>query len=179
MKKWSLALVTLLLVVLFIKTPFANGSSVTSGDSSAGRVNSNLSSRPKYLLSPQFSSGTNYFVTADPSPAGTPLTETSATGITQSSGIVTLGLTNGFTAPVTLTCYVWIKDAVTPSNSYWCRNGAVAAAYAQAPDSNYTMVTFTAPPFTPFLIRSSAAITGNVYVDCIADGHNANRVTGY
>lgn len=175
MRNWLLAL-----LVIFSITPTLSAQPiVTPGDASAGRVNSNVASRPKYLLSLQFGSGANNFTTVDPSPDGTPLTESSATGRTQSSGVVTVELTTGFTAPVTLTAYYWIKDPVTVANSHWTRCGPASAVYSISVDSHYATATFACPPNTPFLIRSSAAITGNVYVDGIADPNNLNRPTGY
>lgn len=180
MRKYeNIILPILVALALFIFSTSSANSSVPNTDTSAGRVNANVASRPKYLLSLQFASNANNFPTADPSPDGTPLTETSATGRTQSSGIVTVELTGGFTAPVTLTAYYWVKDSVTAANSHWSRLGPAAASYAVAMDSHYTTATFVCPPNTPFLITSSAAITGNVYIDCIADPLNSNRPAGY
>jgi len=148
-------------------------------DAGAGRVNSNAPVRPWRLLNKQFSGNANVFTTTDPSPAGGNLTETSATGVTTGEGTVTINLGAGFTAPITLTAYIWVQDRVTPTNSYWARCGANASQYSITVDSNYTTVVFVLPHNTPFIILSSAAVTGNVYVDAQADHLNANSSTSY
>lgn len=139
---------------------------------------SSWGNRPYRRLATQFAG--NVFVTADPSPAGTPLTLTSATGIGGPDGTVSIGMGAGFTAPVTLTVYYWQLDSVVPANSCWQRLGPAAANYSTAIDTNYASVTFTVPAGTPFLIRSSAAVTGNVYTDARAAFENNNSAaTGY
>src|ERR1017187_941518 len=70
----------------------------------------NAPRRPSRLLATQFASNANVFTLVDPSPDGTPLTLTSATGISQIDGSVTVALCSGFTAPVSLTCYYWQQD---------------------------------------------------------------------
>jgi hypothetical protein len=134
---------------------------------------------PYRLLSKQFAGSTAVFTTADPSLAGSALTLTSATGNSRMDGVVTVALQAGFTAPVTLTVYYWQMDNVTGANAGWTRIGAVASDYSQSFDSNYTMRQFAIQENTPFLIRSSANITGNVYTDCPQNTNNANTVAGY
>lgn len=168
-------LLTLLFALSFIAPCFA----LESRPLDAGNVNSNIPARPWRLLNKQFAANANVFCTADPSAGGTPLTETSATGITGSSGTVAVALNAGFTAPVTLTIYYWCRDAVTGANSGWVRLGANAAQYAVAVDTNYATVVFTAPPYTPYIIESGAAITGKVYVNTLRDPLNNNSPTGY
>ncbi|MDE1971392.1 MAG: hypothetical protein KGI50_07505 [Patescibacteria group bacterium] len=146
-------------------------------DKVAGRVVSNTCARPRRLLNAQFAG--NMFPTADPSPDGTPLTETSATGVSSNVGTVTLGFTNGFTAPITVTAYYWNADPVTPANSCWVRLGASSTAYSTTVDTHYASVSFSIPEYTPFLIRTSAAVTGNVYLDGAIDVKNNNSPSGY
>lgn len=143
------------------------------------RVNSNLVRRPVRLLTKQFSAGANVFTTADPSLAGSALTLTSATGDSSNDGIVTVALNAGFTAPITLTVYFWLNDPVTPANSGWVRLGGTSQVYSTSVDTNYSSVSFAIPEFTPFLIRSSAAITGNVYVDAQKNTNNNNSAAGF
>lgn len=147
--------------------------------SDAGNVNANVGQKAVRLLSLQFGGSANNFTTSDPSPAGAALTESSATGLTNSNGTVTVSLTNGFTAPVILTAYYWVKDVVTPANSCWVRLGANNTQYQISVDSNYATAVFAMPPRAPFIIKSSAAVTGNVYVDAGMDGLNINSPAGY
>jgi len=169
-------LLPLLIAVFFALPCFAINHGAPSN---AGNVNSNIPARPWRLLNLQFGGNANDFCTADPSPDGTPLTETSATGITGSSGTIAVALTNGFTAPVTLTVYYWTQDQVTGGNSCWVRAGANASQYATSVDSHYTTLSFTAPPNTPYIIESSGAVTGNVYVNTAKDPLNNNSAAGY
>ena len=137
------------------------------------------SNTPRRKLAKQFSAGANVFATADPSPAGTPLTITSATGIAGSDGSVVLTFLAGFTAPITITVYYWNQDLVNTSNSCWVRLGNEAAAYSATIDSNYVSVPFALPVNAPFLVRTSAAVTGDVYTDARAHSSNNNTATGY
>ena len=142
-------------------------------------VNSNIAHRPYRLLVAQFSTNTNMFCTADPSPDGTPLTETSATGMSGGQGTVTVLLTNGFTAPVTLTAYFWLPDNKTAANKCWTRLGPNSSFYSVSVDTHYATAAFVAPVNTPYIIMSSAAVTGPVYVDTPIDPANNNSATGY
>lgn len=142
-------------------------------------VNSNTVHEPYRLLTTQFSGNTNVFTTTDPSPAGGNLTETSATGLSSGQATVTVLLTNGFTAPVTLTAYIWNIDSTTPTNKCWVRLGPNSASYSVSVDTNYATAAFVMPTHTPYLIMSSAAITGHVYVDTPIDPLNNNSVAGY
>jgi hypothetical protein len=138
--------------------------------------------RPSRLLANQFVGNANVFTQADPTPDGSSLTLTSATGRSQGDGSVTVTLTNGFTAPVTLTVYFWQIDSVTPANSCWVRLAPVVTGthqYSQSVDSHYSLFQFSIPESTPFLITANAAITGNVYVDCPIDPNNKNSAVGY
>jgi hypothetical protein len=134
---------------------------------------------PTRLLAKQFVSSANVFGQVDPSPAGTPLSLTSATGDSKPNGSVTLTLCAGFTAPLALTIYVWQPDAVTGTNACWVRISNAAAGYTVTADSNYTTVTYTIAPSTPFFVLANKAVTGLVYTDSSADPNNANSVTGY
>ena len=127
---------------------------------------------PYRKLAKQFGGSVNSFITADPSPDGTPLTLTSATGTTGPDGTVTILMTNGFTAPVTLTAYMWHIKAAS-----WVRVAPVSSgtnAYSQALDSHYTTCQFSIPENIPFLVRASAAVTGDVYTDAVENPNNAN-----
>lgn len=140
--------------------------------------------RPWRRLALQFGSGANNFTTVDPSPDGTPLTLTSATGKSTGDGSVTVALTNGFTAPVTMTVYYWQYDSVTPTNACWVRLAPVASGgqsnYTQSVDTHYAIFQFSLPENTPFLIRSSTPVTGNAYTDSIADLNNlGSSATGF
>jgi len=133
---------------------------------------------PGRLLAKQFNGNTENFTTTNPDLGGTPLTLASATGVTPSNGIVMLSVGAGFTPPVTLTAFFWQQDLVTPANSGWRRFGNAAASYAQALDATYTSCAFSGPPNTPFLIMSSAGITGNVYTNAKAHPSNNNTASG-
>lgn len=137
--------------------------------------------RPQRLLAKQFAAGANNFTLVDPTPDGTPLTLTSATGKSRMDGSATLTMTNGFTAPVTLTAFTWQLDNVTPANSCWVRVAPVVSGgannYTQSVDAHYTTVGFVLPENTPFLIMSSAAVTGNVYTDATYDANNQNSAS--
>lgn len=140
--------------------------------------------RPQRLLAKQFASNANNFTLVDPTPDGTPLTLTSATGRSKMDGSVTIALTGGFTAPVTLTAFYWVLDNVTPANSHWSRLGPVASGgqsnYTQAIDSHYATFMFSIPENTPFIIMSSAAVTGNVFTDSVIEPTNNNSASaGY
>lgn len=143
----------------------------------------NTSVRPIRLLTKQFASNANNFTLVDPTPDGTPLTLTSATGKSNMDGSATITLTNGFTAPVTLTAFVWQLDSVTPANSCWVRVAPVASGgannYTQSVDSHYAQVSFSLAENTPFIIMSSAAVTGHVYTDAAKDANNNNSPAGY
>lgn len=166
-----------LLLILALTLPAVHA--LESRPLDAGNVNSNIPARPWRLLNLQFGSSANAFCTADPSAGGTPLTETSATGITGSSGTVAVALNAGFTAPITLTIYYWCRDAITGANSGWVRAGANSGQYATVVDTNYSTLSFTAPPYTPYIIESSAAVTGKVYVNTNRDPLNNNSAVGY
>lgn len=140
--------------------------------------------RPWRRLAKQFAAGANVFTTTDPTPAGTPLTLANATGKSTGDGSVTIGLQAGFTAPITFTIYYWQYDSVTPANACWVRLAPVASSgqsvYQQTVDSNYASFMFQIPENTPFLIQSSAAVTGNVYTDSFADKNNpGSSATGF
>lgn len=141
----------------------------------------NSPQRCQRLLAKQFGGSANVFTTTNPDADGTPLTLTSATGKSGNDGIVTVSMGGGFTAPVTLTVFQWQLDNVTAANAGWRRIGAAAADYSCAFDSHYTSRQFSISEGTPYLILSSAAVTGNVYV---GDGgaHPSNTgstATGY
>ena len=124
---------------------------------------------PYRKLAKQFSTNTNVFCTADPSPDGTPLTLSSATGDDAGHGMVTVLLTNGFTAPITLTAYYWHR-----AKQVWVRVAPSTAGYSMLVDSHYTQWEFPLPAGSPFIIMSSAAVTGDVYTNSVADPNNAN-----
>lgn len=140
----------------------------------------NSAYRPYRLLAKQYAAGANVFPTADPSPAGTPLTLSNAMGTASNDGVVTLCLDAGFTAPITLTCYYWQQDAVTPSNACWIRAAGSAALYAFAVDTNYASVSFSIPPNAPFIVSADKADTGKVYCSAPADPNNpTSTAPGY
>lgn len=176
MKRYTLrALAVALLAVLCI-----------SGDapiSAQGTRTFNSPVKPFRKLAKQFNSGNDVFPTADPSPAGTPLTLTSATGRSTADGSVTIAFMAGFTPPLTITAYQWQYDNVTPSAGGWVRVAPAATGadvYEKAIDTNYCIVQFSIDPHTPFLIRTSASVTGSVYVDAPADPNNTgSTASGY
>lgn len=153
----------ILLLLLFSQTP---------AHCEAGRVDISTTCgvRPWRLLNKQFSGNANVFTTS--SPVGS-LTESSASGCTQSDGSVTVALEAEFTPPVTLTLFCWINDTVTPTNSGW-----VQFSIATISNNNY-MAVMACPHNCPFVIMSSAAVTGNVYIDAATDHLNANSPNGY
>lgn len=132
--------------------------------------------RPWRKLAKQFASNANVFTIVDPTPDGTPLSLSNATGKSTGDGSVTVSLESGFTAPLTVTVFFWQIDSVTPANSCWVRLAPVASAgqsnYTQSVDSHYAQFQFSIPENTPFLIMSGTAVTGNVYTDSIADLNN-------
>lgn len=167
----------LLICIVFFSTIGLIAADPASAD---GVRTYNSPQRCQRLLALQFGGSANNFPTADPSLEGTPLTLTSATGISGADGIVTVSLGAGFTAPVTLTAYQWQLDTVNTSKAGWRRIGAAAADYSCAFDAHYTSRQFSISERTPYLIRSSAAITGDVYVgDAGPHGSNANSASGY
>lgn len=133
---------------------------------------------PARLLTKQFGGSANVFTTTNPDADGTPLTLTSATGVIPANGIVVVSLGGGFTAPVTLTAFFWQQDLVTAAKAGWRRPGGAAASYATAVDAHYTSVAINGPPNTPYLIMSSGAITGDVYVTGKAHSSNNNTASG-
>jgi hypothetical protein len=167
LKKISIAL-CLSLMLLFPFSVEAQGTRVFNAPRNTQR-----------LIVKQFAAAANNFTIVNPDPDGTPLTLTSATGRSKMDGNASVTLTNGFTAPVTLTIFIWQQDLVTPANSCWKRVASAAAGYATAADSHYVTVTWTITENTPFLVMSSAAITGNVYTDSVIDPNNNNTVAGY
>lgn len=172
-KRILIALFAGVAISALICSPVANSQSMRTFNS------------PKYpmrLLAKQFNGSTEVFTTTDPSPDGTPLTLTSATGISGADGSVTVILQSGFTAPVTLTAYEWNQDFVTPANSCWVRVAPAATGtdvYSKAIDTHYALAQFAISEKTPFLIMSSGAITGNVYIDAKPHSQNANSATGH
>lgn len=166
-------LIALLFAFLLCCPAFAAGP--LSGTTQVG----NWPSQPTRLLAKQFVSSANVFGQVDPSPAGTPLTLTSATGDSKPNGSVTLSLGAGFTAPLALTIYVWQVDVGGSGLACWTRISNAAAGYTVTADSNYTTVTFTITPSTPFFVLANKAVTGNVYTDSSADPNNANSQAGY
>lgn len=129
-------------------------------------------------LALQFNTNSEVFTTTNPDLGGTPLTLTSATGISPANGLVLISMGAGFTAPVTLTAFTWQVDNVTSANAGWRRISPDAGGYSQAVDAHYTNVALAVPPNTPFLIMSSGAVTGNVYVNCKAHPSNNNTASG-
>ena len=79
-------------------------------------------------------------------------------------GNLTVGVTGGFTPPVTLTAWEYNRVA-----NAWMKVGAVAAVYSIAMDATYTQWTFNATESAVILIQSSAAITGSAYTDGTID----------
>lgn len=127
---------------------------------------------PGRKLAKQFNAGTESFVTVNPDPDGTPLTLTSATGLVGPNGTVTLGFLGGFTPAITITVFLWHTDA-----GAWVRlgpNNSGADRYSISVDSHYTLCQFSAPEGTPFLVMSSAGVTGFCYTDAKAHPQNAN-----
>jgi hypothetical protein len=146
--------------------------SLTPAHAEAGRVDVSTTCgvRPWRLLNKQFSGNANVFTIVTPVSA---LTESSATGCTHGTGAVSVLLQSGFTPTITLTLFVWLNDPVTPANSNW------AAFSTASVTANNSMVVLACPHNMPFIIQSSAAVTGNVYVDAPADKLNANSPTSY
>lgn len=167
---------TLLLVVLIYMVS-------TIPSFASGTRTYNAPVKPFRKLAKQFNGSADVFPTADPSPAGTPLTLTSATGMSGQDGSVTLTFYAGFTAPMTITAYQWQYDNVTPANSGWVRVAPAATGtdcYSKAIDTNYAIVQFSIDPNTPFLIRADQSVTGSVYVDAPAHPSNTgSTATGY
>src|ERR1700723_1933507 len=97
-------------------------------------------------------------------PNGGPISIVQATCRAGIDGNLTVGLTNGFTAPVTLTAWEFNRVA-----NAWMKVGPAAAIYAQAMDDVFTQWTFNATESAVILIQSSAAITGNAYTDGTID----------
>lgn len=158
-----------LLAVLFFNPLFE-----CAANAQATRTfNSPRNVRRKLAL--QFNGSSEVFTTTDPSPAGTPLTLSSATGISGYDGSVTLVFRAGFTAPVTLTVYQWLQDLVDPTKSCWVRIAPASSGsdvYSKAVDTNYSLIQFSIAERVPFLVMSSAGITGDVYTD--AEAHPSN-----
>lgn len=134
---------------------------------------------PYRLLALQFNTNSEVFTTTNPDLAGTPLTLTSATGVTPANGRVMVSIGAGFTPPNTLTVFYWQFDDVTPAKAGWRREGADDDSYSVVIDATYTSVVFSGPPNTPFLIMSENAITGDVYINAKAHSLNPNSATGY
>lgn len=169
MRRLLNSILVLLLAVSTVAPCYAEGTRVF-----------NNAHRPYRLLAKQYATNANVFPIVDPSPAGTPLALSNAMGLAPVDGVVTVQLNAGFTAPITLTVYYWCNDAVTPANSAWVRAANVAATYSASVDSNYASVSFSTPGNTPFIIESSAAVTGLVYCSAPADVNNkASSVAGY
>lgn len=172
----NLYVYTLFVVLLYsvILAPFAHATGTRVFNSPV---------RPYRKLAKQFASNANVFTIVNPDKDGTPLAVTSCTGRSGMDGTVTVSLQAGFTAPVTLTCFFWQQDNVTPANAGWTRLGPVASGgannYTQAVDSHYASVAFAIPENTDFLIMSNAAITGNVYTDGLVSPNNANSAAGF
>lgn len=140
----------------------------------------NNAHRPYRLLAKQYATNANVFPIVDPSPAGTPLLLSNAMGLAPSDGVVTFTLDAGWTAPITLTAYYWQADGVTPANACWVRASNVASAYSASVDTNYAQISFSVPGNTPFIVVSSAAVTGFVYCSAPAAPQNpASSVAGY
>lgn len=140
----------------------------------------NNAHRPYRLMAKQYATGANVFPTADPSPDGTPLALTNAMGLSPVDGVVSVQLDSGFTAPVSLTAFYWSADSVTVSNSCWVRASNVSTTYTASVDSHYASVSFSVPGNTPWLIQSSAAVTGLVYSSTPAYSANlGSSVAGY
>lgn len=136
--------------------------------------------QPARLLAKQFGGSANVFTTTNPDADGTPLTLTSATGVIPQNGIIMVSLGAGFTAPVTLTVFTWQRDVVTTSKAGWRRIGPAATSYSQAADAHYTVLAFNGPPGAPYLIMSSGAVTGDVYVNGSSHPSNNNTASsGY
>ena len=139
--------------------------------------------RPFRLLAKQHNGNADVFPTADPSPEGTPLTLSRAMGVSGFDGSVTLLLGAGFTAPVTLTVYQWNQDNVNSSKSGWYRVAPAATgtnAYSQAVDSHYALVQFSIAEQTPWLVRASGSVTGDVYTESKAHPSNTgSTASGY
>lgn len=147
-------------------------------------VNSQAPSQPpRRRLALQFGGSANVFVTTNPDPDGTPLTLTSATGITPADGLSIFSIGAGFTAPVTFTALYWQQDNVTTSKSRWTRLGPAATGsntYSIVVDAHYTSFSFVGPPNTPILVLASGAVTGDVYTNTRAHSSNpGSTATGY
>lgn len=141
-----------------------------------------LEQQPRRRLALQFAANANVFTIVNPDADGTPLTLTSATGVTPANGLVMVSVGAGFTAPVTLTALYWQMDDVTTTKAGYRRLGPAATGsntYVQSLDAHYTSCVFSGPPNTPFIILASGAITGDVYINARAHASNANSATGY
>lgn len=136
--------------------------------------------RPTFrLLKKQFNASADVFAKVDPSPVGTPLTLTSATGTSKMDGSATVCFTTGFTAPMVVTIYEWQQDNVTAANACWVRIGGAAAQYSFTVDTKYAVINFAISENTPFLVMCDQSVTGNVYVEAPENINNANTVAGY
>lgn len=129
---------------------------------------------PARKIVKQFNTNADNFCTTDPTPDGTPLTLANATGKSTQTGTVTINLTDGFTAPVTLTIFYWNRDKAA-----WVRLGPDSASYSKSFDAHYTVGQFNVPENTDFLIQSSASITGGVYLSGTHSAGNNNSAAGY
>lgn len=145
----------------------------------------NTPTNPMRKLALQFNTAADVFTKVNPDAAGTPLTLTSATGVSGSNGTVTLAFRAGYTPTIKLTVFVWLYDNVTPTKAGWIRYGPQALGgtsphvYELNVDSNYCSAAFSIEPHTPFLIMCDTSITGDVYTDALAHSSNANSATGY
>lgn len=171
MKRYGLAFLLLLIGwVTFLNVPATADSMRTF----------NSPFRPRRLLAKQFNGGTESLSTAtDPTLGGTPLALTAATGRSGMDGTVTMTLMGGFTPPLVATVYYWNQDLVTPAKSGWVHIGSDATEYQRTFDATYVMRQFAIPEQTPFLITTDVAITGDVYLDAVANSSNNNTATGY
>lgn len=133
-------------------------------------------------LATQFNGSTEVFTTTDPTPAGTPLTLTSATGKAGMDGQVTLVFRSGISGK-SITAFQWLQDNVDTSKSCWVRvapSSTGTDVYTKTIDSDYTTVQFSLPEQAPFLIMSSSGVTGDVYTDSEAHPSNTgSTASGY
>jgi hypothetical protein len=143
----------------------------------AQRVNSNGRHRPSINIPFNWGTGgtvwqngggTNPFSIVSTDPNVNKFPQYQGTGVSGIDGTVTIGLTAGFTPPVTLTAWEWnsaLTNGAGVAVGGWMKIGASATQYNEVFDATYASYTFQISENTTYLIQSSAAITGQATMD--------------
>ena len=91
-----------------------------------------------------------------------------ATGRAGIDGNFTVAVTTGFSPSINLIVWEWNRAA-----NAWFRLGANTGTYEITLDSTYVLSTFQVSENAYVLIQSSAAVTGNAYMDGMIDFQNS------